>query len=80
MGLLISHLNASGIPVRNVTFLKRVSPRDDQRFFRYCCLISIDLAVQDRRLTTCLNVIQDMRGKEVPGQALFLDAFFLAGF
>ena len=65
IGLLSLALLQGGIFPNRIYFLKLVAPKNEA-YFRYCVLVAVDLPLQKDEVK-CLNVIQEVRGKTVPG-------------
>ena len=65
IGILSLALMQGGINPNRIYFLKLVSPKNFA-YFMYCVLVAVDLPLQKDEVK-CLNIIQDNRGKTVPG-------------
>ena len=65
IGLLSLALLQGGVFPNRIYFLKLVAPKNDA-YFRYCVLVTVDLPLQKDEVK-CLNIIQEVRGKTVPG-------------
>ena len=65
VGELTIALLQSGIFPNCIHFLKLVAPKNFS-YFMYCVLIAVDLPLQKDEVK-CLNVVQEVRGKIVPG-------------
>ena len=65
VGILSMALVHAGIVPDSIHFIKLMSPKNHS-YFMYCVLIVVDLPLLKDE-TKCLNVIQENRGKIVPG-------------
>lgn len=65
VGILSMALVHAGIIPDSIHFIKLMSPKNHS-YFMYCVLIVVDLPLLKDE-TKCLNVIQENRGKIVPG-------------
>ena len=63
----------SNISPNCIHFLKLVAPKDFS-YFMYCLLTAVDLPDNDDEVK-CLNVLQEVRGKTVPGYLTLFKRF-----